>query len=261
MNDTVIILKQSSLDELRKAIPENIERYQSPNPEWEEFFGNENYTRATSVEIVGTDFGACLGDNFDSKTILKEDPERCKSIYNALANLTPQQATDDRVWAYLTHFVFWDYTRARWPIGTDRKQQVSKIRAHFFGKGIRGMVRDNAISRLWWMAFVCSRLKKHSLIKSLEALLYKEDVRKEIMERATFSRSVPIFKSIMKFMLLSYENNKELHERENFRNMSKQINRIGGMRVLDALEEDDLNKLIEGIIQKELKIDTNFPKA
>ena len=259
MSETIIIFKQSSIDKLRKAIPQNIERYQSPNPNWEEFFGDEDYARATSVEIVGTNFSDCLGDNFNSNPIKDDDSKRCEKIFKALKNLTPQQAADERVWIYLTHFTFWDYTRARWPIGTNHEQQKSKIRSHFFVQGIRGMVRGNAISRLWWMAFVCSRLD-FPLTESLEALLWKQDVRKEIMERATFCRNVPILQSMMKFILLSFKGNQELHNRKNFRDMSKEINRIGGMRVLDALKQDELDKLIEEIIH-ELNIDTNFPKA
>ena len=57
MSKTVIILKKSALDELRRNITKNIDRYQSEKPNWEEFFEVEEYTRATHVEIIGDNFG------------------------------------------------------------------------------------------------------------------------------------------------------------------------------------------------------------
>ena len=260
MSETVTILKQSSLDKLRREIPRNIKSYQSPNPNWEKFLSDENYTRSTSVELVGTNFSKCLGDNFDSNTITGDDPKHCEAIFRALENLTPQQATDERIWVYLTHFTFWDYTRTRWPIGTDSKKQKGKIISHFFSRGVRGIVRGNAISRLWWMGFACNRACDHlnvQLRTALDALLSKQDVRKEMMERGFF-RSAPIFQSVMKFILLSYDGNEKLHDRDKFRQLTQELNRIGGMRVLDALEQTELDKLIENLIKEKLEIDPGF---
>ena len=250
MSEHVVILKQSSLDKLRASIEQNAERYESPNPNWEEFFGDDDYVRETRVEIFGDNFRACLGCDFDPKTVIKNDPARCKAIYEALQNLTPQQATDERIWVYLTHFVFWDYVRARWELPKDKKKRKQKILSHFFVNGVRGMVRDNAVSRLWWMAHVCARLPNCEMNDALGALLCKEDVRKEVMERATFCRSVPILNSLMKFMLRSFKGNRKLHEREHFRRFSKELNRIGGVCVLDSLEQSQIDGLIEDIIKR-----------
>lgn len=260
MTGHVVILKKSAIDKLRANIKNNIDRYESSEPNWAEFFGEEEYTRTTRVEVCGDDFDVRLGAGFDAKTIIKDDPDRCVAIYDALLNLTPQQATDERVWAYLTHFVFWDYTRARWPLPKDKKKHAQSIRAHFFVNGVRGMVRDNAISRLWWMAHVCKRLQNCELKDALRALLFKEDARKEIMERATFCRSEPILNSLMKFMMLSFMGNQELHEREHFRRLSKELNREGGVCVLDSLPPEKLDDLVEKII-KGIGINPDFSSA
>ena len=250
MSGRIVIFKQAALDKLRLHVGDNIDRYESPDPNWAEFFGADDYKRETRVDICGDNFGACLGAGFDAKTVIKGDPTRCESIYHALRNLTPQQATDERVWAYLTHFVFWDYARARWPLNGNKEKRRKIIMSHFFVSGIRGMVRDNAVSRLWWMAHVCNRMKDCKLADALGALLLKEDARKEIMERATFCRSEPIFNSLMNFMLRSFNGNQQLHERKHFRQLSKELNRVGGVRVLDSLEPPHLDGLIENIIRR-----------
>lgn len=259
----ICVLKQASVDKLRAGIKDNIEMYESPTPDFAKIFGGEDYARTTSIKVCGDDLRGCFGaENYDTQdkdAIRLKDPFRCEAIYAALKNLTPQQATDERLWTYLTHFVFWDYARARWPLSSKKKEEdkIQHIKSHYFMGGLRGMVRDNAISRLWWMAHVCDRAKKFSLADSLGALLLQEDVRKEIMERATFCRSAPIFNSLMKFMMLSFKNipnpkthESSLHQRENFRKLCKQLNRVGGVRVLDSLEQSKLDDLIGEIIRQ-----------
>ena len=258
MSEHIVILKKAALDKLRDNVADNMERYESDSPNWGEFFGADDFMRTTQVEICGDNFGGCLGGDFDPTTVIKDDPARCESIYKALQNLTPKQATDERVWAYLTHFVFWDYARARWPLPADKSKRKQSVLAHFFVGGVRGMVRDNAVSRLWWMAHVCNRLQNCELADSLGALLLKEDARKEIMERATFCRSEPIFNSLMNFMLRSFKGNQKLHERKNFRQLSKELNRVGGVRVLDSLEPPHLDGLIENIIRG-MGLSPDFP--
>ena len=262
MSQHIVMLTQAALDKLRNSVTkgaaDTLGRYESDSPDWAEFFGTDDYSRVTRVKLCGDNFGKCLGDVFDPKTVIKDDPARCESIYNALRNLTPKQATDERIWAYLTHFVFWDYTRARWQLKGDKEKRQKIILSHFFVSGIRGMVRDNAVSRLWWMAHVCNRMKDCKLADALGALLLKEDARKEIMERATFCRSEPIFNSLMNFMLRSFNGNQQLHERKNFRQLSKELNRVGGVRVLDSLEPPRLDGLIENIIRG-MGISPDFP--
>ncbi len=254
MVERIIILKQESVNALRNSIADNISRYESSNPDWASIL-DTNYARETRVEINGSISDCFASEDFQTmknkEDIMKNEVKRCITVYETLKNLTPQQATDERVWTYLTHFTFWDYARIRWtPLPKDHDKKIQSIKSHFFLSGVRGMVRDNSISRLWWMAYVCDRVKNCSLEKALNALLYMEDVRKEIMERATFCRSEPILNALMKALVKSHEStDKKLHDRETFRQLSKQLNRIGGKLVLDSLKQTNLDTLVESIIK------------
>lgn len=253
MTEHVVILKQSSVNELHGQIKNNLALYDSDNPDWESVLGAD-YARKTRVEINGSAATCFASENFRAMKkkdqVLKNEVSRCVSIYETFRNLTPQQATDERVWTYLTHFVFWDYARARWAHPEDKKKKIQSISSHFFLKTARGMVRDNAISRLWWMAHICNRVQTYSLEQALRALLYKEDVRKEIMERATFCRSEPILNALLKRMVESHEGDKKLHDRQTFRQLSKQLNRIGGKIVLDSLPPSQLDTLVGDVVGK-----------
>lgn len=259
MNKHLIYLRKDALVKLKfkTSAADKLEIYRSSNPDWNEFFEDEIYERRSGIEIIGQNFNLCLGEDFGTKAINECDPEKCVSIYNALKNLTPQQATDERIWVYLTHFVFWDYSRARWLRAKDDGKFLKAVESHFFVNGVRGMVRDNAISRLWWMAHVCNRLD-YDLKDCLEALMLKQDVRANVMERASFCRSVPVMNSLMKYLIRSYKGNGKLHERGRFRDMCKELNSIGGEYLLGALNPDELDKLMEDIIRDKLHLSPEF---
>ena len=195
------------------------------------------------------------------------DAENCVSICEALKFLTLQQAADKRVWAYLTHFVFWDYARARWPMPSQKsdeadsewhERKIRHVETHYFVDGARGLsvggarglIRGNAISRLFWMGRIAERCHPHfSQTQALQILLKRADVRANLLERPTLSMSVEIFNAVMITLGKDDRNEKEegLFERETFREFMKQLNRIGGSRMLNVLPERLLQNLVEKI--------------
>lgn len=113
----------------------------------------------------------------------------CLRAHSAFTGITPYVARDERLWTYLTHTDLLEYTRTRWPIPDDDEKAVKHVKTHFFCIGARGIERDNAISRLWWMAYLCDRTPELSLEEALTYFLYQSDVRANIVERPTTSRT------------------------------------------------------------------------
>ena len=101
---------------MHRKIEENLEVYKQAVLKIEDFFADdsaENHCRPSKVEVRGDSLQSVFGEKKFSEEakdqIILDDPFYCARIYRALSNLTPQQATDPRLWVYLTHFVFWDY--------------------------------------------------------------------------------------------------------------------------------------------------------
>ncbi|MDO9151888.1 MAG: DUF6339 family protein, partial [Methylotenera sp.] len=89
-------------------------------------------------------------------------------------------ARDERVWVRLTHIELLHYSRTRWPIPNKDEAAIAHIQKHFFARSARGIERDNAVSRLWWMATVASKVEGLKAAEALEALLFQSDVRANI---------------------------------------------------------------------------------
>jgi Family of unknown function (DUF6339) len=173
-------------------------------------------------------------------------------MLNGLKSLTPYQAADERLWSMLSHTVLLSHARARWPIPADDNSAVKHILAHFFGSTERQLERDNVGARLWWMGHLCSRVEAMPLTRSLEILLFKSDVRANIVERPTTAQSIPIFTALISKLAKSHQGKKLLFERNVFRNLMVRLNGLGGYTLLDALDAKTVEGLIDEVILRDL---------
>ncbi len=239
----VNFLKAKKIQELLSKAPENLELYRTGSFDF--LMNDPSYHLESRQEIDEHKLAAISCD----KTNLKE-VENCVLIYQALNNISLYLARDERLWVYLTHSHLLEYTRARWPIPEDDTQAIKHIKTHFFCIGARGIERDNAASRLWWLASLCNRTKGLSFEDALTCFLYQSDVRANIVERPTTSQNIHVFSAIIKKLDESFKSNKELFERERFRSFMKELNLIGGIKLLAALPEASVSQILDQCIAR-----------
>lgn len=234
-------VKSKVIQESSKVIKANLNQYRTGNfdatmNDPDSFFESQLEFDENLLKAV-----ACKDDDFCEVAC-------CVAMYQALAELSPYLARDERVWIYLTHTLLLDYTRKRWPIPTDDTEAVSHIRNHFFCDGARGIERNNAASRLWWMASLCNRTSDLTLNESLECFLHQSDVRANIVERPTTSQNSTVFTVILRRLHQSYITDKALHERKRFRAIMASLNLRGGIKLLGVLPEKTIEKILDECI-------------
>lgn len=237
------LLRSRTIQQLTSEIPGNLERY-----------------RSGKFDLLVDDpsnFFEGVQDFDDEKLAnvdCNEDDHReaacCVAIYEAMGTIPAYLARDARLWVYLTHTSLLQYSRKRWPIPQDDEKAAAHIRKHFFASDARGIERDNAASRLWWMAALCSRVEGISLNDSLTAFLHQYDVRANIIERPTTSQSVPVFSAIIRKLSEAHKKGeKTLFEREKFRAVMKELNLRGGVKLLGALSEAEIGSIVDGCLK------------
>ena len=187
------------------------------------------------------------GDNFDIANT--------KIIYNAYKNLTETQASDPRLWVYLTHIQYWSYMRKRWPLEKfeedteleDEKQEVKdkkvrfiEWRYHLKTSNTRRLLR-NGISRLWWYGYMTYDQNQTSgdPFELTKVLLSYLDIAQSLLER-----SLGRNKNVLCAFLTYLSKNPNL-KRDEIRSKIKEINLIGGVRNLTVLDREEILKTIE----------------
>lgn len=232
------LLKKAAIKDLLDSVPANLERYRSGD------FALLNADPARLIEAQH-DFDPSSLSTIECGKDDHKEVANCVNIWNALHWLSPYLARDERLWTFLTHTYLLEYSRTRWPIPEDDDAAIKEIRRHFFVSGGRGFERDNAVARLWWMAYLCEKAEGMSLHDALQVFLYKFDVRANIMERPTTSQSIPVFSAVLRKLKESYDGDKRLFEREKFRAAMRKLNLIGGTKLLAALDSKEVRRFVD----------------
>ena len=192
----------------------------------------------------------------DERTPAQTDAANAVTMYSALSELTPHQASEDRLWAYLCHNEGRAYVAQRWLRGysPDSAHVVDRIVNHFFVRGNRSLIRDNGLSRLWWLGAIAHRIDPGEPRRFLDILLYRQDVRSALIERPSVSMNDGVLRAIYAVMQDDFDTDqKALFQRETFREWMKNLNRRGGVILLDAVPPPQLDSLVRREAERALE--------
>ena len=76
----------------------------------------------------------------------KSDFDNAVLLYESFESLPPFIASEEALWAYLTHVEHFDYVKERWNIDSTSSSELI-LKRFFYSSSV---AMDNAISRLWW---------------------------------------------------------------------------------------------------------------
>ena len=242
------------MDRLRYYTSESVEALRSSivrHLEW--YYSGSGVAPMSSVSggFRATKIGAPL--LYDTLEIEEQDPAskdalNSLAVYGALESLSAHQASMERMWVWLCHNDCPEYVRARWlkDRPTNEQDAVRRVVNHFFAKGNRGLIRDNGVSRLWWLGRVAHDAAPDNPRKFLDILLHRQDVRSALIERPSVSMNRTVLRVVFGVMEEFWDGDQSLFERERFRDWMVALNRRGGIVLLDAIPERALYQLVRG---------------
>jgi hypothetical protein len=174
----------------------------------------------------------------------KNDFENSKLIYSAFDMLTPSDADDARLWVYLTHVTFYNYTKVRW---TSKSTNADVLTDRFFYQGTgRGTRTKNAISRLWWTAHLTVRKNETDVEKKWEltkAIFSNQDLQVSLLERAMGS-----YENVRTSFLEFYIANKSKINGKKIQLLARDLNNSGGVYLLTLLSKNEITKKLEKLL-------------
>lgn len=201
--------------------------------------------------------GFKLADLDSDLTLGEIDLNNCKILYKKLQFLSESQASDERLWAGLTHTVFYDYMRRRWGYGYGKKpksakKEVGAILTRFFYRysGRRGFYR-NTLAKCWWVGhntYDSGNIGNH--FENLD-IIGSNDLNSKIHElfyNFTFSSNPNIMSAIVDALREFNEEGKRILVREHIRPAMSYLNAVGGSAVIDCLEKEEITHIFSNII-------------
>ncbi len=246
-------MKQKSLDSLQKDLVDNLEKYQNDSVWIDEYFidkENPKYFFDTGIEVC--DYELVVGGP-------ETDFENAKIIYETYKNkINPVQASDLRLWAYLSHAQHWDYMSKRWNIDvpdegdepddtkkSPREKVIDRVKTRYFFGASRGkaFVRQG-IARLYWSAYLTYDENNSDPYEYTKLFFSKQDIFTSITERSYARNKILVLaalKELKKYPELS---------REDIRLFLAKLNQAGAITVLDFLDSQMAGELCEKLMNE-----------
>ncbi|MEK7451170.1 MAG: DUF6339 family protein [Patescibacteria group bacterium] len=173
------------------------------------------------------------------------DFENSKILFEALKKMNPTQATDYRIWTYLTHATFWDYMRKRSPVENQPEEERAEyVLTHWFVNGINTMdLMRNNISSLWWCAYLTydeTRKDQYELTREVFTML---DYTRNLLP-GTQGRNKNFTHALLEFVI----ENKELFstfKESKVRFLMRKSNFIAGYKLMLNLSKEEIKKIFE----------------
>jgi hypothetical protein len=228
-------LSNATIETLRAKVPENAARYRSGN------FLDLMQEGEWAVELqLEADLSALK--DLDPSGRPEAEIGNSLLVWKALQHLPSSLAYEEGIWVRLTHVECLDFSRQRWLSGPLADNELQRnVELHFFADTRSGRRDDNAISRLWWNAYLAHGIAPDNPRSALQLLLKRADARLSLVERSLTGSRVPLVAGIMR---AADRHPWITSTQESFRSFMKVLNRLGGGRVFEAMPDQEIDDFL-----------------
>jgi len=229
-------VSNNTADSLRESVSGNAARYREGS--FEDMMSDGEWSIELPVEVDLTPL-----EDLDPAGTSAAEVSNSKLVWKALSVLSPSLACEEGIWVRLTHLNCLDYARQRWLNTTMDDDALAKgVLDHFFADTLTKRRDDNAISRLWWNAYIASTAAPGDDLPALGLILSKADIRSNFIERSqTVSRPV-LAAGIIRIMTRIPD---VAAKEGNYRAFMRSVNRLGGGLVFEAMTDNDIDLFLD----------------
>lgn len=239
-SDSLMILK--NIHCIEKCI-NKYKNYQT-NDWLDEICGESPFidTKYDNIPNIDFDMSAPKGKEFETEF------ENVKRVYSAFSFLSDSNASEERLWAALCLDIGYQYVQYRWKL-----QTVDSIAQHvFFEYGNRRSLTRNALARLWWIGRLTYDKDRTDPFELTRFVCSHSDHILHVME-INMSNNLHILRPFLEAIIEAQGKGYDVNT-DDVGELSKYLNLLGGMYILDFMSEDwirdKIATKIEQIINK-----------
>jgi hypothetical protein len=261
-------MKESALYELKVNITGNIDNYINKDNSWVSSYSNEPILLPSNITVP--EFSL----DMSSPNPETADCENIRILYTALKGISESQACDERLWAGLSHGICYDYVQYRQKNNVANNPETN-IKTHFFfnheqkktpevdsevdleqdeeqkeghrshGHGRKRSMIINCLSRLYWIGKTIYDENADDPFRVLDGLKNDFATKTLILFSNSYTNNPVVARAYLSAIMYLEKTYDKPVKREQYKELSKYLNRLGGVTVLDYFTEKELfDKLV-----------------
>lgn len=234
------IIREDALNAMKENIEQNISAYKNGTfpalkPE------------QTSM-IVGISIPDNLGQEMIDAITYKQNKlmlfESAKLLHKGL-RISPLLASEESVWAYLTHGPLQNFTHQVWDFSqlTENQSERKYVLTHWFVEN-SSLILRNAVASLWWSVEI-SRIPDEEDQYRLTRLLFSNYTFR-VVSMAQVLRMRNVLRGVLEWLdLHAKEDLDTLEQRGIF--IAKYLNQLAGVKQLSVLSYQEIMSLLDDV--------------
>ena len=230
-------IKQEDIAQLYGNIGELYKQVVCGGKSLEEYLGKEHVVLDTNIPIE--DFTL---DMSESNAVLT-DLENVRRVYKAMMGLSNSQASDERIWLAYSFGVFKDYMNYRLPV----KEESTIKNRWLFGYAAKRSLFRHGIARLWWIGRCTYDKGRADPFELTAYVITKQDIINQLLDIG-FNGNKELVLSIIEAIRDAEKEGKSVG-REEIRSVSRFVNSLGGMYLIDSWGHDEIYQRVKEIFE------------
>ena len=234
---------------LQDFAAQNPEAYLNPDIDFSAVLaerGVTNYVTSTHITTTRPVSLSMDGVPTTPNTLVHAD-KQALDYYNSFRGMEPKYATDELLWAWVTHFRLHRYSLGRWRRTHSVQNLYNYVRDHWFVKNSSdGVWQHNTASRTWWVAHVATKAASASggaftAQEALDIFATRPTFYHAIM-RYSFARDPKMLSEIVRAIIVEMDGVKA---EGGIYALLGNLNVAGGTQMIEMLPRPKLREIIE----------------
>lgn len=191
-----------------------------------------------------------------NKLDANDDFKTAVLIYEAFKGLEPIQASDERLWTYLSHVDLYPYMIERWPevYKGNSSNQIKYILDHWFlSSSAQSSLLRHAISGLWWSVYLSVDETKEDKYELTKILFRQLDFPTRTLGTYKLGRHKEAVLGILEFV----QENEDLFKtkfEDKTRFVTKHLNVVGGVKPIAFYDRNFFKSELEKVSERISKL-------
>lgn len=226
-------LSQEAINDIKLNFDRYKDHFIDATNEWfRKEFEKNNWIHESKIQC--TDFEMDYSEDYNIS-----DRKNVEIVYDALRDLNPVFASDERLWAGMLFTQFWKYVqyRRRKELQSGNRQDV--LNSFFFMRGTRRSSFINCLSRLWWTGHLLYDSSNENHYKAVDLICeraYSSNI--VLFSSNNFTANKNLALGVMDCIAERKSAGEEIG-RYHFVEANKYLNCIGGVSLLDTISREE----------------------
>ena len=240
----LMYLSAEAIDDIKVDFEKYRVHFKESSNQWfMTYFENNGWIHDSKVEC--NDFVM----NYDSDYNVS-DRKNIEIVYEALKNLSPALALDERLWAGVLFSQLWTFVQYRRANELASGDERAVLNSFFFMRGTKRSCFINCLARLWWTGYLLYDPLKSNHYAAID-LICESAYASNIMLFS--SNNFASNKNLVLGVLDCIAERKAKGEkigRYHFVEANKYLNCVGGISLLDTLSRDETKAIVDKRLDK-----------